>query len=148
MALIYAGPEKDRQSRPLLGFSKAGILTIPKTPLDPELVWWWRGYRRGDKYPIGRRPSGKPIYAIVGAATESLFLIANSSNPTTAAPVVQPTGTAIRTMLQIEGSATQSIDVVEWGISYDGSAAAAGIKTEFFSTTVAATMSTASVSGD
>src|ERR1051326_1540246 len=118
MALIYAGPEKDRQSRPLLGFSKAGILTIPKTPLDPEVVWWRRGYRRGEKYPIGYAPSGKPIYSMVGASTEDLYLIANSTNPTTAAPVVQPTGNAIRTMLQIEAPSTKSLDIVEWGISY------------------------------
>lgn len=79
---------------------------------------------------------------------EKLFSISNSTAATTAAPVSQPTGTAIRTMLQIEAGSANKINIVEWGISLDGSAAATPIKVELFGTTVAATMSTATVSGD
>jgi len=79
---------------------------------------------------------------------EKLFMVNNSSQPTTAAPVSQPTGTAIRTMLQLEAGANNRFTVVEWGISFDGSAAATPIKVELFGTTVAATMSTAFVAAD
>lgn len=80
--------------------------------------------------------------------SQALYLIQNSSAVTTAAPVSQPTGSAIRTMLQIEAPSTKSLTIVEWGISFDGSAAATPIKCELLTTTVAATMSTASVAAD
>lgn len=80
--------------------------------------------------------------------SEKLYMLQNSAQATTAAPVVQPTGTAIRTMLQIEAPSTKSLTICEWGISFDGSAAATPIKVELFSTTVAATMSTATVTAD
>lgn len=79
---------------------------------------------------------------------EHVYMLQNSAAPTTAAPVAQPTGTAIRTMLQIEAPSTRSLTIVEWGVSFDGSAAATPIKVELFTTTVAATMSTATVAGD
>lgn len=79
---------------------------------------------------------------------ERIYLIQNSSQVTTAAPVKQPTGSAIRTMLQIEAPSTRSLTILEWGISFDGSAAATPIECELLTTTVAATMSTASVAGD
>jgi hypothetical protein len=81
-------------------------------------------------------------------AGERIYKVANFVAPTTAAPVEQPTGTAIRTMLQIATSATMGIKIVEWGISFDGFAAAAPIQVEFFGTTVAATMSTALAAAD
>lgn len=77
-----------------------------------------------------------------------LFQIANSSQPTTAAAVKQPTGSAIRTMLQLECGANTPLTIVEWGISFDASAAATPVEVELFETTVAATMSTASVAAD
>lgn len=80
--------------------------------------------------------------------SQALYLIQNSSAVTTAAPVSQPTGSAIRTMLQVEAPSTKSLTIVEWGISFDGSAAATPIKCELFTTTVGATMSTASVLAD
>lgn len=80
--------------------------------------------------------------------SQAIYLIQNSSLVTTAAPVKQPTGTAVRTMLQIEAPSTKSLTIVEWGISFDGSAAALPIECELFTTTVAATMSTASVLAD
>lgn len=80
---------------------------------------------------------------------EKLYLVQNSTLVTIAAPVAQPTGTAIRTMLQLASGATiGQMTIVEWGISFDGSAAAAGIKCELFGTTVAATMSTALAATD
>lgn len=79
-----------------------------------------------------------------------LFLISNTTATTTAAPVSQPTGTAIRTMLQIALSSTYPIaKIVEWGCSFDGSAAATPGKVELVETgTVFATVSTASAVGD
>lgn len=79
---------------------------------------------------------------------ERLYLIHNSSLVTTAAPVSQPTGTAIRTLLQVEAPAAAEMTIVEWGISFDGAAAATPGKVELFATTVAATMSTAHVAAD
>jgi hypothetical protein len=81
-------------------------------------------------------------------AGERLYMVGNYARPTTAAPVKQPTGTAIRTMLQLAPSSTAGIAVVEWGISFDGSAAATPIQVELFNCTGAATMSTALAAAD
>ena len=77
----------------------------------------------------------------------ALYLIANGPSPTTAAQVPVTTGTAIKTLLQVEPSATNPILVVEWGISFDGSAAATPIRCELCETDVAATV-TASAQAD
>lgn len=77
----------------------------------------------------------------------ALYQIFNGPSPTTAAQVPVTTGTAIKTLLQVKPSATNTIQVVEWGISFDGSAAAAGIKVELLETDVAATV-TASAAAD
>ncbi len=71
-----------------------------------------------------------------------LYLIANGPNPTSAAQVPVTTGTAIKTMLQVKSGLTVTRPkVVEWGISFDGSAAATPIKCELLTTgTVAATV--------
>ena len=77
------------------------------------------------------------------------YLIPNSAMPTTAAPVKQPTGTAIRTMLQLATSSGNPIKIQEWGISFDGTTAATPIQCELIDTaTVAATMSTAHVAAN
>lgn len=76
-----------------------------------------------------------------------LYLIANGPMPTAASFASVTTGTAIKTMLQVKASATNTIKVVEWGISFDGSAAATPIKVELLETDVAATV-TASVAAD
>lgn len=81
-------------------------------------------------------------------ATETLYLVQNAVRPTTAAPVKQPTGTAIRTMLQIATSTVAGLYIVEWGISFDGSAAATPVQVELFGCTGAATMSTALAAAD
>lgn len=75
----------------------------------------------------------------------SLYLIANGPMPTTAAQAVVTTGTAIKTLLQIKPFNIARI--VEWGVSFDGSAAATPIKVELLETDVAATV-TASVDAD
>ena len=77
----------------------------------------------------------------------SLFLIANGPMPTIAAQAVVTTGTAIKTLLQVKASATTTFKIKEWGISFDGSAAATPIKCELLETDVAATV-TAAVAND
>lgn len=75
------------------------------------------------------------------------YLIANGPMPTTAAQAVVTTGTSIKTLLQVKASATATFKIVEWGISFDGSAAATPIKVELLETDVAATV-TASAAAD
>lgn len=62
------------------------------------------------------------------------YFAANGPMPTTAAQVAVTTGTAIKTMLQLATPATEDIKIVEWGISFDGSAAATPIKVELVDT--------------
>lgn len=77
------------------------------------------------------------------------YLIANGAMPTTAALIKQPTGTAVRTMLQLAVAAGDGIEVEEWGVSFDGTTAATPIQAELIDTgTVAATMSTAHVAAN
>jgi hypothetical protein len=77
----------------------------------------------------------------------ALYLIPNGPMQTTAAFAVVTTGTAIKTMLQVAPGATNALKIVEWGISFDGSAAATPGKIELIETDVAATV-TASVTAD
>lgn len=81
------------------------------------------------------------------AATQSYF-IHNSAQATTAAPVKQPTGTAIRTMMQLRTVVGRVGFLMAWGCSFDASAAATPGQVEIFETTVAATMSTAYAAAD
>lgn len=66
----------------------------------------------------------------------ALYLLANGPMPTTAAFAAVTTGTSIKTMLQAKlGASTNGNGrVVEWGISFDGSAAATPIKVELLTT--------------
>lgn len=64
----------------------------------------------------------------------------NAAMPTTAAPIKVTTGTAIKTMLQISTPATRQLQVVSYGISFDGSAAATPGTVELIQTDVAATV--------
>jgi len=57
------------------------------------------------------------------------YLIPNGPMPTTASQATVSTGTAILTLLQVKASATATLKIIEWGISFDGSAAATPIKT-------------------
>lgn len=76
------------------------------------------------------------------------YIVFNSAQPTTAANVKQPTGTAVRTMIQIAPATGTPIRPIAWGCSFDGFAAALPGQVELFETTVAATMSTAYAAGD
>jgi hypothetical protein len=72
-----------------------------------------------------------------------LYLMANGPAPTTVSQVAVTTGTALKTMLQVKlgGSTNQTAKIVEWGISFDGSAAATPIAVELLTTgTVKATI--------
>ena len=51
------------------------------------------------------------------------YLVQNSAMATTAAPVKQPTGTAIRTMMQLAPATGFTIRIIEWGCSFDGTTA-------------------------
>jgi hypothetical protein len=68
----------------------------------------------------------------------TLYFVANGPAPTTAAQVPVTTGTAIKTLLQVKPF--DLIRIVEWGMSFDGSAAATPIKCELLETDVAATV--------
>ena len=54
-----------------------------------------------------------------------LYKIFNAPSPTTGSMVPVTTGTALKTLLQVKPGATQILKVREWGISFDGFAAAA-----------------------
>ena len=73
------------------------------------------------------------------------YLIGNGPMQTTAAFAMVSTGTAIKTMLQFVPSATAAAKIMEWGISFDGFAAAAPGKVELIETDVAATVTAADV---
>src|SRR5205085_7687020 len=77
----------------------------------------------------------------------AIYLIGNGPMPTTAAFAAVTTGTAVKTMLQLKPSATIQAKIIEWGISFDGSAAATPGKVELIETDVAATV-TAYVAAD
>lgn len=77
----------------------------------------------------------------------ALYLIGNGPMQTTAAFATVTTGTSIKTMLQVKPGSTNMIKIKEWGISFDGSAAATPIKVELIETDVAATV-TASAAAD
>lgn len=81
-------------------------------------------------------------------AAEKLFKVFNGPAPTSGSQVAQPTGTGIRTLLQVALSASSGAYIVEWGINFSGFTAAAPIVVELFGTTVAATMSAATVAAD
>jgi hypothetical protein len=69
-----------------------------------------------------------------------LYIAYNAPAPTTASLVAVATGTAIKTLLQVATPSTKRIRVVEWGISFDGSAAATPVEVELIQTDVAATV--------
>ena len=139
--MTFNGPEG---LLPLVGFNADGTLREHELEL-------WRPRYKDPSHPaliVGHHRDGRVIRPMMGGA-EKLYSTQNSTRITTAAAVAQPTGTAIRTMLQIASGATiGQMTVVEWGVSYNGSAAAAGIPTEFFNCTGAATMSTALAATD
>lgn len=68
------------------------------------------------------------------------YIAYNGPMVTTAAFVPVTTGVAIKTLLQIATPSTRPFRIIEWGISFDGSAAATPIKCELVQTDVAATV--------
>lgn len=72
----------------------------------------------------------------------ALYKIYNGVMPTTASQVAVTTGTSIKTMLQVKCGTTKPFKVKEWGISFDGSAAATPGIVELCETDVAATVTT------
>lgn len=77
----------------------------------------------------------------------AIYLIGNGPMQTTAAFVPITTGTALKTLLQIKPLTGIDLKIKEWGISFDGSAAATPGKIELIEADVAATV-TASVAAD
>jgi hypothetical protein len=69
-----------------------------------------------------------------------LYKIFNGPAPTTAAQVAVTTGTNIKTLLQVKPGPRIVARVKEWGISFNGSSAAAPGKVELCVTDVAATV--------
>jgi hypothetical protein len=74
------------------------------------------------------------------------FLIFNGATNTTAAPVKVTTGTTIKTMLQVKTLIPGRI--VEWGCSFDGSAAATPGQVELIDTSTVAATVTATATAD
>lgn len=70
----------------------------------------------------------------------ALYKIFNGPAPTTASQVAVATGTALKTLLQVKPGSTQILRLIEWGISFDGSAAATPGIIEAGVTDVAATV--------
>ena len=68
------------------------------------------------------------------------YKIYNGPSPTTAAQVSVATGAVIKTLLQVQVSATLGAHVVEWGVSFNGAAVAAAVEAELLETNVAATV--------
>lgn len=77
----------------------------------------------------------------------ALYKAYNGPSPTTAAFAKVATGTVIKTLLQVLPKTGVDLKVKEWGISFDGSAAATPGACELIETDVAATV-TAYVTGD
>jgi hypothetical protein len=70
----------------------------------------------------------------------SLFLLQNAAIANTAVPTIKDTGTAIKTLLQFKPLMVARI--VEWGICFDATAAAAPVKCELMESDVTATLTT------
>jgi hypothetical protein len=70
-----------------------------------------------------------------------LYIVTSGAMPTTAASVKVSTGTAIKTILQVQASTVRPLFVVEYGISFDGNVAAQPIQVELIDTfSIAATV--------
>jgi hypothetical protein len=62
------------------------------------------------------------------------YICFNGPMNTTAAPVSVTTGSVIKTLLQLKPAANIDLKIIEWGISFDGSAAATPGKVELIDT--------------
>ncbi|MFD1940526.1 hypothetical protein ACFSKW_54635 [Nonomuraea mangrovi] len=70
----------------------------------------------------------------------ALYWAASGAMATTASLATVGTTTTLKTLLQIASPSTRMLRVVEWGISFGGSAAATPIMCELIQTDVAATV--------
>lgn len=75
------------------------------------------------------------------------YIVFNGPEPTTAGIAKVTTSNVIKTLLQLSTPSTRPARIIEWGISFDGSAAAVPILCELIQTDVAATV-TAYVAAD
>lgn len=73
----------------------------------------------------------------------STYIVGNYAMVTTAAPVKVTTAAVVKTMLQVQN--TKLMRIIEWGISFDGSAAATPINVELVDTFAIAATVTAHV---
>lgn len=79
----------------------------------------------------------------------ALYKVYNGISPTSSLELqAVATGTSLKTHMQIKPGATQIVRICEWGVSFNGAAAAASIQCELLETDVAATGLTAYVAGD
>jgi hypothetical protein len=70
-----------------------------------------------------------------------LYIAYNGAMATTAPQTKVTTGTSTKTLLQLQASSSRPITIVEWGVSFDGSAAATPVQVELVDTySVAATV--------
>jgi len=89
------------------------------------------------------------IPPVMGGANHWTYIVYNSAMATSAAPVKQPTGTAIRTMMQLKPATGVFLVPIAWGCSFDGSAAATpGIVELIACDTGATSLSTAYAAAD
>lgn len=70
----------------------------------------------------------------------AIYFLQSQQTPIGTAVGTLTTGTIIKTLLQIKPSATVIAKIIEWGVSFDGSAAATPIKVELCETDVASTV--------
>lgn len=80
----------------------------------------------------------QPVRPISGGGSAPTYMVVNGAMPTTAAPASVTTSGAIKTMLQLKPAIR--LRIIEWGISFDGSAAATPGKVELIEVDVAATV--------
>lgn len=77
-----------------------------------------------------------------------LYSAYNGPMVTTAAPAKITTGTSVKTLMQLSTPSTLTLEVIEWGISFDGSAAATPGVCELVDTVAIAATVTAYVAND
>src|SRR5487761_937469 len=78
---------------------------------------------------------------------QATYRVYNGASPGAAAGAKATTGTSVKTMLQLLHPSLP-LSVIEWGISFDGSAAATPIECELGHTTTVAATVTAFVAND
>lgn len=100
-----------------------GIPLAQWNTLSEKKRRWWQFVERG---------------GIGGGGSAPTYMTINGAMPTTAAPSSVTSTTSIKTMLQLKPAI--KLRAIEWGASFDGSAAATPGKVEFFESDVAATV--------